>query len=325
VGCGRPNTREESSNPTGNTLLAVEPLVTVGIPTYNRAVTVERAVRSALAQDHPAIEVVVSDDASTDETYERMQGIAASDPRLRVLRQDVNLGHALNYQAVLDAARGEYFMWLSDDDRIDPTYVSRCLSVLRAEPGHALVAGLARYHSRGEHVTDERPTDLLAARAGARVLAFIAGVNVNGALFGLGRREAFARRGFPDEIGGDWMVVAALAAQGRVRTLRDVHVHRSLDGLGSDEGALARSFGLRGFAERQPHVVMAAGFAREISSSPVYGMLSRPQRAMTAALAAALIVIRFVGGGFARKVLGRAGLGEVEARLAARLRRRDHA
>ena len=64
--------------------------------------------------------------------------LATTDPRVRVLRQNRNLGHAGNYQVVLEAAEGEYFMWLADDDWLDPGYVARCLAVLAEERGHDL-------------------------------------------------------------------------------------------------------------------------------------------------------------------------------------------
>ena len=297
--------------------------MTVGIPTYNRAALSERAVRSALAQDYPAIEVVVSDDASTDDTGERLQRIAREDERVRYVRQDANVGHACNFQAVLDAARGDYFMWLSDDDWIDPAYVSRCLAVLREQPDHVLVTGLARYHSNGSHVVDERPTDLLSRRPGARVLAFLARVNVNGALFGLAQRAELQRVGFRDVVGGDWLLVSALAARGRVRTLPDVHIHRSFDGLSSDPERLARSFGMHGVLARHHHFAVAARFAREIAGGPDFATLSVPQRLLTAALAAGLIVLRFPVLHAARAVLERLGAEGVERRVTDWVRSRD--
>lgn len=299
------------------------PLVTVGIPTYNRAELVQRAVGSALSQDHGALEVIVFDDASTDETAAILERLAAREPRLRYLRHPHNVGHARNFQATLDCADGEYFMWLSDDDWIDPDYVSACLEALRGQSGHVLVGGIARYHSRGQQVVDERPTDLLSARPGARVLAYLARVNVNGVLFGLARRADLQRLSFPDVVGGDWLLVAGLAARGRVRTLPNVHIHRSMDGLSSDAHGLARSFGLEGLISRHHHFAVAARFAREIVGSPAYSRLGRPQRALTAALAAALIVLRFPGQDVVRRVLRRAGRPDVEDRIIAWVRARD--
>ncbi len=83
------------------------PSVSIAIPTYNRAATLERAVRSALGQTHADLEVVVSDNASTDGTPELLRRLAASDPRLRSVRQDANHGMVanLNAAAALRAGR----------------------------------------------------------------------------------------------------------------------------------------------------------------------------------------------------------------------------
>src|SRR4029077_16623378 len=139
------------------------------------------------------------------------------------------------------AAKGEHFMWLADDDWIEAEYVERCVEELRSDRTLGLVAGLARYYRDDEHVIDERPIDLLAERPGARVVRYFSRVNMNGVLFGVARRADLLRIGFPDGGGGDWMLVAALAARGRLRTLRDVHIHRSMSGLGDDARALAAS------------------------------------------------------------------------------------
>jgi hypothetical protein len=297
--------------------------VTIGIPTYNRGDRLLRAVDSALAQDHGALEVVVSDDASTDSTEAAMRALAARESRLRYLRQERNLGHAGNFQAVLDAAGGDYFMWLSDDDWIDASYVSSCLAVLSAEPGASLVAGLARYYSEGRHVIDERPMELGSARPGARVLRYLSRVNTNGVLFGLARRADLQRLSFREQVGGDWLLVSGLAAAGRVHTLPAVHIHRSLDGLSSDRRQLAESFGMGGRLARHHHFAVAGAFAREIISTPAYGGMSRPHRALLAALAAGLIVVRFPGGLAVRALLRRLGLGRLEATASAWIRRRD--
>lgn len=93
------------------------PLISIGIPTYNRRELACRAIRSALAQSYPAIEVVVSDNASGDRTAEAVEAI--QDPRIRLLRQHHNLGMVGNFNACLEAASGEYFLMLSDDDLLE--------------------------------------------------------------------------------------------------------------------------------------------------------------------------------------------------------------
>jgi hypothetical protein len=142
-------------------------------------------------------------------------------------------------------------------------------------------------------------------------------------LFGLARREDLARHGFPDDVGGDWLLVAAMAALGRVRTLRDVRIHRSIEGLGSEPEALAHSFGMRGRAARHHHYVVAGRLARDIATSPAYARLTPAQRAATAAVAAALVVLRFPVYTAIMGVLRRAGLGGIERHLIALVRARD--
>jgi glycosyltransferase involved in cell wall biosynthesis len=96
-------------------------LVTIAIPTYNRSDLLVRAVKSALAQDHASVEVLVSDNASTDDTPQRMAEI--QDPRLRYVRQTRNLGMVGNFNYCLEAAKGDLFLMLSDDDLMEPEAV----------------------------------------------------------------------------------------------------------------------------------------------------------------------------------------------------------
>ncbi|HEX2679437.1 MAG TPA: glycosyltransferase family 2 protein [Polyangiales bacterium] len=92
--------------------------VTVGIPTRNRAELVSQAVQSVLAQTHTDLEIVISDNASTDDTVARLSQLR--DPRVVLLRQETNIGMAGNWSACLAAATGELFLLLSDDDLLDP-------------------------------------------------------------------------------------------------------------------------------------------------------------------------------------------------------------
>jgi len=297
------------------------PLVSVGIPAYDRPAELERAVRSALAQDLRNLEVLVSDDASPDPAVAATgERLAAEDPRVRFVRQPANLGHAANYRWVAEHARGEYFMWLSDDDRIDPRYVGRCLEVLRSDPATRLVCGLARYHRGAENVVDERRTDLVARRPGARVARYFSRVNMNGPLFGLSLRSDRLAVPFAEVAGGDWLVVAGHAALGAVRTLPDVHVHRSMGGLGSDPERLARSFGFEGWLARHHHVWVAAHLWREIAAGRgAFARLGRTPRLCTATLSAIAILVRFP----VVDALRGLGLQPLERQAIAFVRRRD--
>ena len=94
------------------------PKATVAIPTLNRAGYLRIALGSALAQTYPNLEVIVSDNASSDHTPTLLAQTA--DPRLCVLRQTNVISMFENWNACLEAASGKYFLLLSDDDVLEP-------------------------------------------------------------------------------------------------------------------------------------------------------------------------------------------------------------
>ena len=92
------------------------PQISILIPTYNRAGYLAEAIESALDQDYPNLEVIVSDNASTDGTEKWIQRYSA-DSRFRYFRNETNLGSGPNYRKLLYVyATGEYGHFLTDDD-----------------------------------------------------------------------------------------------------------------------------------------------------------------------------------------------------------------
>lgn len=104
------------------------PLVTIAIPTFNRASWLGDCILSALSQTYPHFEVLVSDNASTDKTSEVLRQF--SDPRIRVVRQQTNIGLLPNWNACLSEAEGDYVVFVSDDDRIAPWMLERCVALI---------------------------------------------------------------------------------------------------------------------------------------------------------------------------------------------------
>lgn len=110
-----------------------DPLVSIVIASYNRASLLEIAVRSALNQEWASIEVVVSDDASSDASVETLRRIG--DPRVRFTAHPEHVGVWRNWTTALQMAQGDYVVFLGDDDWIDPTFVRKHLSVFRKHAG----------------------------------------------------------------------------------------------------------------------------------------------------------------------------------------------
>ena len=132
------------------------PLVTIAIPTYNRAGSyLPVALNAARAQTYPRLEIIVADNASSDDTASLLQGI--TDSRLRYLRHQVNIGANRNYNYCLSKARGDYFLLLHDDDAIDTDFVDACMKAANYE----LVEGVIR---TGVRIIDHRGETLRESR-----------------------------------------------------------------------------------------------------------------------------------------------------------------
>jgi glycosyltransferase involved in cell wall biosynthesis len=110
------------------------PKVTIAIPTFNRADYLVQAATSALAQTYGNIEVIVSDNASDDDTLVKLAQF--HDDRLVVLKHTVNLGMEKNWNACLKAATGEFFILLSDDDFLEPRAIEELMKPFLAEGSH---------------------------------------------------------------------------------------------------------------------------------------------------------------------------------------------
>jgi len=108
------------------------------VPVFNGERYLEEALRSILGQAFDDLEVVISDNASTDRTPEICRDYAARDPRVRYYRNEHNLGGDANYNRVAQLARGEYFKWAACDDLIAPEFVAQCVRVLDRSPQYAL-------------------------------------------------------------------------------------------------------------------------------------------------------------------------------------------
>lgn len=130
------------------------PPVTVGIPTRNGARTLRYALRSACDQDYPNLEIVVSDNASEDDTPSVAAEFASKDPRVRVVTHENPLTMLQNHRAVWRESRARYFVWLADDDLIGARFVSRCVEAMEAAPGAVLAFGKLIAFTDYEGMTD---------------------------------------------------------------------------------------------------------------------------------------------------------------------------
>ncbi len=107
-----------------------KPLVSIGMPVFNGETFIREAIDSILAQYYENFELIISDNASTDGTWEILGEYAKQDERIVLYRHNQNIGMMKNLRFVLTRARGKYFMWAAHDDLWDKNYVSELLKIL---------------------------------------------------------------------------------------------------------------------------------------------------------------------------------------------------
>ena len=115
------------------------PLVSVVTALYNHKPFLAERVRSILGQSLRDLEWIVVDDCSTDGSYDEIRRLTAADARVRVLRNESNLGHMVTNQRGLDEAKGAYVYRVDSDDSCDLRFLDVMTGVLDANPD----AGLA--------------------------------------------------------------------------------------------------------------------------------------------------------------------------------------
>lgn len=107
----------------------MNPLVSIVIPVYNREKYISEAIESAINQTYKNIEIVVVDNCSTDHTWDILKNYAEKDKRIRIFRNDRNIGPVLNWQECFHKAKGEYIKILWSDDWMSLDFIEKAISL----------------------------------------------------------------------------------------------------------------------------------------------------------------------------------------------------
>lgn len=248
-----------------NTVL---PRVTIGIPTYNRGAALEGAIASAVGQDHGHLEIIVCDNASTDQTAEICASWMQRDSRIRYHRHASNVGAIANFNSLPPMASGAYFMWLADDDRITPNYVSECLAVHARHPEAALVSGISQLAASSGRAAAGVTIETTSSRPWLRVLKYLLLVRDNSGFYGLMKSADARLHPMKPRLAGDWLLIMVLAFKGPLRIAPSACLIRSADGQSANFDRLMRAHGHSWLARAFPYVVIGNEVRRELWRHP---------------------------------------------------------
>lgn len=199
------------------------PRASIGIPVFNGATTVGRAIESVLAQSMADLELLVSDNASTDSTEAICRGYAARDPRLRYIRQPRSISALDNFRFVLDGARAPYFMWLAADDYMLVRLLEQAVPVLDARPDVVCAVPRTEFLQADGQRRPAAGTFALLGDLRQNVCRYLEDPADNSRLYGLYRHAVLKRvvSGRPYHA-LDWAVAAGTLVYGKHLELPDV-------------------------------------------------------------------------------------------------------
>ncbi|GAA4125071.1 hypothetical protein GCM10022415_31710 [Knoellia locipacati] len=218
------------------------PRVSLGMPVYNAQRYLRAALDSVLAQDLTDFELIVSDNGSTDDTWQICTEYAARDPRIRLYRNETNIGVAGNFNRVVELARGELFRWVAYDDLLHPTLLSACVRELDRSGSGTVLA-----YPRTVLIDDEGEVvrhyvdglDLRQPSASARVAAAALRWDLLNPLYGVIRLDQLRRTGLERaHVSGDVPLFMELAALGEVHEVPEELFFRRFH-VGSSTGQSA--------------------------------------------------------------------------------------
>lgn len=218
------------------------PRVSVGLPVFDGERYLVETIDSILGQDVDGLELIISDNASTDATPDIARGYAARDPRVRYVRNERNLGAARNYNRLVHLARGRYFKWAGYDDLLRPGHLGRCMDVLDAEPEVVLAyprtdiidgAGdFVRHHDDDLDLDEPDPV--------ARVRHLTRRVSLCNPCFGVMRRDVLLRTSLVQPfLSSDVPLLVELALLGRWHEVPDRLFLRRIHEATSRQGTLS--------------------------------------------------------------------------------------
>jgi len=210
----------------------IAPVASLGVPVFNGEVYIEECLQSLVAQPQPNIEIVISDNASTDATEEICRSFAKSDHRIVYLRHMENRGAAWNYNECFRRSSGEFFSWTAHDDRRSSNFVEVSLAAFdEVGPDHVVVVGKSEFiDDAGATIGPD--TDIMPACSRwpfVRLGTALAHVNFAAPVFGMVRRSALVQtRLIGPFVASDYVLICELAMLGKIAEVDELLFFRRL-------------------------------------------------------------------------------------------------
>jgi len=193
------------------------PLVSIGMPIYNSETTIYKAIETIVNQTYKNIEIIISDNNSTDSTFEICKNFADMDNRIKLVPQELNIGPTRNFQYVLNESKGKYFMWAAGDDFRSLDFIEVNVDALEKYPNY--VASTSPNVFPGQDLNSSKISTSLKGTRVQRFKSFFEHPGTSHAFFySLMRREILIKCSFIKELffAWDWAIDLHMANYGEI-------------------------------------------------------------------------------------------------------------
>jgi glycosyltransferase involved in cell wall biosynthesis len=233
---------------------SLDPLVSIGVPTYNRPGTLERTLNCLVNQTYSNLEIIVSDNCSTDPDVDLVINKFRSDPRVKIFRQSNNKGAIFNINFVLEQATGEFIMRLADDDWLDSNYIEYCLKHLFDNPEYASAYGPAKiYNDQTEFLQEDNPVNMDQDSGSERVKHYLKNTIYNAPFYGLMHRRNYNLLTTTSKLADDWLVVSRIAFTGKFIMIRNTYCYISQGGVSNSFESLVNNLKMPKYIKYFPY------------------------------------------------------------------------
>lgn len=246
---------------------SASPLVSVCIPTCNRSDRLGRSLGKLLECTYRNLEIIISDNASSDRTQTICTELCIQDKRVRYFRHTQNRGITRNFEFARAQATGKYFLWHSDDDYLEPDFIRLCVDALEKDSSLILVSGLSAFH-RGDYGFSHYGDgfQLQSPMHWLRVLKFIFRVHDGSIFYGLYRRQEVMHCQLPNCLGGDHIWLMEVLLEGKGRIIFSSFIHRELgESASSSMDHLVATLGVASWHARYPWIALSFNLANHLA------------------------------------------------------------
>lgn len=205
------------------------PLVSIGFPVYNGGKYMKVAIDSLLSQSYGNFELIISDNASTDNTEEICREYEKKDNRVVYIRNEKNLGATKNFNNLVHLSKGKYFKWAQHDDKHDLGYIEKCVEILEYDESIILCHTLDNKIDQYGKIIGEYDYKQIDSRSPVERFKSIISMKQETWLYvhGLLRTEELKKtRLYGDFVSADRVLLSELALQGKFYKIQEFLFYR---------------------------------------------------------------------------------------------------